>query len=245
MYKIKLEQFEGPLDLLLQLIEKQKFDITQVSLSQVADQFIEYLNQTKDLSLDELVDFLSVAAKLLLIKSKTLLPLLNPEEEEEIQKLEDQLKIYKEYFEASKKINEMLLKKNFCFVRERSLKNIIPIFSPPKNLNKNILAEIFAEILKNLEAIINPSVGEQKIIKRIFSLQEKIEQIKNLIFKRSKLSFNHLINSSKSKIEIIVNFLALLELIKQRNVIVSQEENFKEIFIQRNENVKINKIFDN
>ncbi|PKL72348.1 hypothetical protein CVV26_01630 [Candidatus Kuenenbacteria bacterium HGW-Kuenenbacteria-1] len=237
MYNIKLEQFEGPLDLLLQLIEKQKFDITQISLSQVADQFIEYLNQTKNLSLDELVNFLSVAAKLLLIKSKTLLPLLNLEEEEEIQNLENQLKIYKEYFEASKKINEMLLRKNFAFFREKSLKNIIPMFSPPKNLNKNILAEIFTEILKNLEITISPLV-EQKTMRKVFSIQEKIEQIKNLIFKRSKLSFDYLINSSKSKIEIIVNFLALLELIKQTSVIVSQKENFKEIIIQNNINLK-------
>lgn len=161
MYKIKLEQFEGPLDLLLRLIEQQKFDITRVSLSQVTDQFIEYLDQTEDLSLDELVDFLVVAVKLLLIKSKALLPSLNPEEEEEIQKLEDQLKIYKEYFEASKKIDEIILKKNFSFIREKSLK-IIPIFCPPKNLNKNILAEIFTEILKDLEAAINPIISEKK-----------------------------------------------------------------------------------
>ncbi len=231
MYKIKLEQFEGPLNLLLQLIEQQKFDITQISLSQVTDQFIEYLNQAEKLSLDELVDFLLVAAKLLLIKSKTLLPFLNSEEKEEIQKLEDQLKIYKEYFEASKKINEIILKKNFSFIREKFFKNIIPIFSPPKNLNKNILAETFTGILNNLEATIDP-LQEQKIIKRIFSLQEKIEQIKNLILKKSKLSFDHLIYLSKSKVEIIVNFLALLELIKQKNVIVVQEENFREIIIQ-------------
>jgi len=234
MYKIKLEQFEGPLDLLLRLIEQQKFDITQISLFQVADQFIEYLNQTKDLSLNELIDFLIVATKLLLIKSKMLLPSLNLKEEEEIQKLENQLKIYKEYFDASQKINEMIFKKNFSFTREKT-KPITSIFNPPQNLNKNVLAEIFAEVLKNLEVIVCPSTNEQKIIKKVFSLQEKIEHIKNLIFKKSKLSFNHLINSSKSKIEIIVSFLALLELIKQKHIIVVQEENFKEIIIQRNE----------
>jgi segregation and condensation protein A len=234
MYKIKLEQFEGPLDLLLRLIEQQKFDITQVSLSQVADQFIEYLNQAKNLSLGELADFLVVATKLLLIKSKTLLPFLNPDEEEEIQKLEGQLKIYKEYFDASQKINEIIFKKNFSFIREKT-ENIMPIFNPPKNLNKNILAEIFTEVLKNLEAIAHPSTVEQKIMKKIFSLQEKIEHIKNLIFKKSKLSFDHLIDSSKSKIEIIVSFLALLELIKQKHIIVVQEKNFQEIVIQRNE----------
>jgi segregation and condensation protein A len=234
MYKIKLEQFEGPLDLLLRLIEQQKFDITQVSLSQVADQFIEYLNQAKNLSLGELADFLVVATKLLLIKSKTLLPFLNPDEEEEIQKLEGQLKIYKEYFDASQKINEIIFKKNFSFIREKT-ENIMPIFNPPKSLNKNILAEIFTEVLKNIEAIVRPSTVEQKIIKKIFSLQEKIEHIKDLIFKKSKLSFDHLINSSKSKIEIIVSFLALLELIKQKHIIVVQEKNFQEIVIQRNE----------
>ncbi|MEK9130264.1 MAG: ScpA family protein [Patescibacteria group bacterium] len=233
MYQIKLEQFEGPLDLLLQLIERQKFDITQISLSQVADQFIKYLNQTKNLSLDELADFLVIAAKLLLIKSKTLLPLLNLEEEE-TQKLEEQLKIYKEYFDASKKINEIILKKNFTFTKEKSLKNILPIFNPPKKIDKNTLAKTFSEILKNIEITFNLLPNEKKIIKKIFSLQEKIEHIKNLIFQKSKLSFNHFINSSKSKVEIIVNFLALLELIKQKHIFVIQEENFREIIISKN-----------
>ncbi|MBI4653333.1 segregation/condensation protein A [Candidatus Kuenenbacteria bacterium] len=232
MHKIKLEQFEGPLDLLLLLIEQQKFDITKISLAEATDQYIEYLNQAKNLSLGELADFLVIATKLLLIKSKALLPFLNPEEEEEIQKLEEQLKIYKEYFDASKKINEIILKRNFSFTREKAL-NIMPIFSPPKSLNKNLLAEIFTEVLNDLEAMVHsPAVG-QTIMKKIFSLQEKIEHIKNLIFEKSKLSFNHLINSSKSKIEIIVSFLALLELIKQKHIIVIQEENFEEIIIQK------------
>jgi len=105
MYQIKLEKFEGPLDLLLKLIEEERLSINEISLSQVANKYLEFVNSTQNISLDELADFLTVSAKLILIKSRTLLPSLNFEEEGD--SLEKQLRIYKEYYEASKKIEEL------------------------------------------------------------------------------------------------------------------------------------------
>ena len=114
-YKVQLESWQGPLDLLLQLIESQEMDITKVSLATVADQFIAYMNANPNLKLEETADFLVVAAKLIYIKSKALLPTL--EIEDEGIDLEKQLKMYKEYLEASKKIQKILHKKKFCFMK--------------------------------------------------------------------------------------------------------------------------------
>lgn len=229
-YLIKLQQFQGPLDLLLQLIEDQKLDITQLSLAQVTDQYIEYLDQNPEIAPVELADFLVIAAKLLLIKSKELLPVLNWEQEEEASDLENQLKIYKEYYEASKVLHKIILKKNFSFAREKSLITIVPIFSAPKWLTKDVLVQTFQDVLKNLEPIVKLP---QETIKRVISLKEKIKQIRELILEKTQISFNHLINGSKSKIEIVVSFLALLELVKQKIVKVEQERMFEEILIMK------------
>ncbi len=227
-YLIRLQQFEGPLDLLLRLIEEQKLDITQVSLAQIANQYIEYINQNPDIPPSELADFLVIAAKLLLIKSKELLPVLSPEEEEEASNLEKQLKIYKEYYEASKILNKIILKKNFTFTRKTPLITQKPIFNPPLWLTKEILVQTFQKTLKNLKPIFKIP---QKTIKKIISLQEKIKQINELILKNSQINFSNLINGLKSKTEIILNFLALLELFKQKIIIIQQKETFGEITI--------------
>lgn len=227
-YLIRLQQFEGPLDLLLRLTEEQKLDITQVSLAQVADQYIEYINQNPDIPPSELADFLVIAAKLLLIKSKELLPILSPEEEEEVSNLEKQLKIYKEYYEASKILNKIILKKNFTFTRKTSLITQKSIFKPPSWLTKEIVAQTFQKILKNLKPIFKIP---QETVRKIISLQEKIRQINELILKNSQINFSNLINGLKSKTEIILNFLALLELFKQKIVIIQQKKTFGEITI--------------
>ena len=119
MLNIKINSFEGPLGLLLQLIEKEEMDITQVSLAKIADQYIEYINEADNINPEEMADFLVVATRLLLIKSKALLPFLYPEEEEEIKDLEFQLKMYKEFLEAMKKIEALIGRKRFMFPRKR------------------------------------------------------------------------------------------------------------------------------
>ena len=120
MYNIKIEQFEGPLDLLLQLTEQEKLDITRVSLAQIADQYLQYISQAENITLQNLADFLSVASKLILIKSKALLPLLefSPEEEEEIKDLEHQLAEYKKFKEAAGGLNLLLQNPLRFFSRE-------------------------------------------------------------------------------------------------------------------------------
>ncbi|TSC95948.1 MAG: segregation and condensation protein A [Parcubacteria group bacterium Athens1014_10] len=229
MYEIKLDQFEGPLDLLLHLIEGQKLDITQVSLSKIADQYIEYLDRAKDLKPEELADFLVIAAKLLLIKSRALLPVRGDEIEKEGFELEAQLRIYKKYIEISKKLHKIILKKNFSFPRQKTVS--FSAFIAPENIDKNILFNVFAKVLKNLEPLVKIP---KETIRRVFSLKEKIKEIQAVIFQNAKIKFNHLIKETSSKIDIIISFLALLELVKQRVVVVVQEESFEEITISRN-----------
>ncbi len=231
MYQFKLDQFEGPLDLLLQLIERQELNITQVSLAKVTDQYVEYINQIEDANPEELGDFLVIAAKLLLIKSRSLLPSVSNEIETEAYELEAQLKIYKEYLDASKNLHKMILQKKFSFPRPKNI--AFTAFIAPEGVDQNILLTIFSKILKNLEPLIRIPKG---VIKKVFSLKEKIKAIQALIFQGSRVEFKKIIDGAPSKIDIIISFLALLELVKQQSVVVVQEESFEEIIIIRNEN---------
>jgi segregation and condensation protein A len=229
VYKFKLEKFEGPLDLLLQLIEQEEMDITQVSLAHVTDQYLIYLNSTPDIATEELADFLVVAAKLLLIKSRTLLPQLGLTDEEGSD-LEHQLKIYREFYEASKVLNKMILKKHFLYPRERMAVRIDRVFNPPKSLTTDKLHELFLSVLRELEPWVN--MPREVMIKTI-SIRERIANIQQMITDKAMLSFRDLLKNSKNKTEIIVTFLAVLELVKQRSVAVVQEKVFDDIVIRK------------
>lgn len=233
MHKVKVEEFEGPLDLLLQLIEEQKLEITKVSLAQVTEQYIKILNSAQDqVRVEELADFLVVAARLLLIKSKALLPFLEWEDEEE-EDLTKQLKIYKEYLEAMKVVQEMLGKKRFSFARPKMFVKKEVEFSPPQKLKKDDLAQTFEDVLRGLDPLINLP---QQVIKKSINIQEKISQIRQRLYREATTNFSEILKEAKDKTEVIVSFLALLELIKQRTVTATQSENFNDITIERIKN---------
>jgi len=227
-YKVNLEQWQGPLDLLLQLIENQEMDITKISLAKVADQFIEYMN-IKRISLEETADFLVVAAKLIYIKSKALLPTL--ELEEEGVDLERQLKMYKEYLEASKQIQKILRKNKFCFSKEKFPEGITgQVFYVPKSITVNKLRNVYAQVINRIKPFV---MLPKKIIEKTVKLSEKIQHIKDLIMKEACSSFNKLLCDSKSKTEKIVSFLAILELVKQKIINVEQNELFEDITFKK------------
>lgn len=230
MYKIKLEKFEGPLDLLLQLIESADLDITEVALSKVTDQYMQYLEQVEKKQPEELADFLVVASKLLLIKSKALLPNLDFEDEDVAEDLETQLKIYKEFYEASKKIEEMIAQKRYMFVRQKIAVDVDVIFNPPKKADKNYLRDIFKEIIKDIEPIVKLP---KKSMLRAISIKQKIVNIQDEISKKIKLNFSELLAGANDKTELVVTFLSVLELVKQRTVVVRQEEMFSEIVVEK------------
>lgn len=232
MHKIKIQDFEGPLDLLLQLIEDQKMEITKVSLAQVTEQYIQVLNQSApdQISAEDLADFLVVAARLLLIKSKALLPFLEWGEEDEGEELTKQLKIYKEYLEACKVIQKMIAKKRFGFSREKLLIHEEIGFAPPPKLVKDKLAQVFKEIINGLAPILNLPT---EVIKKTINIQEKIAQIRERIFRETSTRFSEILKEAKDKTEVIVSFLALLELIKQKTVTVKQDKVFDDITIEK------------
>jgi segregation and condensation protein A len=222
------------MSLLLQLIEQQELDITQISLAQVADQYIGYIRQLASMDPEDLADFLVVAAKLLLIKSKALLPYLYPEEEEEIKDLEEQLKMYKEFLDATKKIQAMIGKKRFMFARPWNRKALIfadKFFSPPKKLKAEDLSMVYHDLINRIKPFIS-QLAEEKLERKI-NIEEKIAAIESSLLDRLKIGFSKILLGAKSKTEIIVSFLAMLELIKQKTIFVEQTELFGEIEINR------------
>lgn len=232
MHKVKVELFEGPLDLMLQLIEDQKLEITKVSLSVITDQYIKILNESQpsQLRAEELADFLVVAARLLLIKSKALLPFLQWGEEDEGEELTQQLKIYKEYLEASKIIAGMISKKRFAFARQKMLVDKEIEFAPPKKLKAADLALTFAQIIRALDPFVNLPT---EVIRKTISIQEKIASIREKIYTNATTNFSEILKEAKDRTEVIVSFLALLELIKQRAVFVNQTNTFDDIIIEK------------
>ena len=226
-YQIKLEQFEGPLDLLLNLIEEEKLDITKVSLARVADQYLGYIKENKNIKLENLADFLSVASKLILIKSKALLPFLqfSEEEEEEIKDLSKQLEEYKKFKDVSMKIAELSGNGKFSFTRE-VFEGVGPLFYPPENINVFDLKKYFQLVLAEIPVI---EKLEEEFVKEIMTLEEKINNLRLAIQERAEISFSELTSEAKEKVDIIVSFLAVLEMVKQKIIDVEQNDIFREI----------------
>lgn len=229
-YNVSLDKFSGPLDLLLQLIEQEELDISQVALAKVTDQYLAYLDQTPDLPANELADFLVIATKLLVIKSKVLLPKMADEEEDSAEQLEAQLKMYKEYLEASKKIGALIGLRRYAFTRERLPIDYRPKFSPPPNLGLNDLTEIFREVIKRIEYVTSLP---QKIMERVVSLKEMVTGIREALHKANKMSFKEVIANAKTKSDVVICFMALLELIKSGEAAVNQKGIFDEIEVEK------------
>jgi segregation and condensation protein A len=233
-YTIATPVYEGPLDLLLQLIERAELDITKLSLALVTDQYLEYIHNVTDLSADDVSAFLVIAAKLLQIKSEALLPRppqREPGEEDPGEALARQLIIYKRYREIA----------GILYQREEAgLRTYLRVAPPPKlegsiDLTgisiEDIAAaaqEIFADLSRAdaLKAVVPPS--------RV-TIREKISLITDSLRHQKYVSFRSLINHGNSRLEIVVTFLAMLELIKRHLVRVSQEGLFGNISLEVSE----------
>lgn len=224
----KIEKFEGPLELLLELIESEKLPIAEVSLAQVADQFLQYVETSEDLPAETIADFLTVAAKLMVIKARLLIDWMTPEEEDG-PSLEQQLKMYKDYRDASKWIYERLRLEKFAYSRPKTVMLVTPKFTPPQELSKDRMAEIFARALERLKPIIELP---KRVIARAVTIAEKINLFKNFINQRQQFKFHETLESS-TRTEVIVSFLAMLELVKQRVIDVVQDDHLSDIHINR------------
>lgn len=230
--QIKTAQFEGPLDLLLQLIEEQRMDISTVALAGVTEQFLAYVKNLKEKNPVNLADFLVIAAKLLVIKSKSLLPNLElgAEEEEAAFDLTSQLLLYKKYKEVAKFLRRLDIKRKQSWTRDVDLSDRIS-FVPDPGVDIAVLIQSLKTLAAELKNIIRLP---QEIMKEVISISDKIAHIQQLIADKLETSLSSLIKEAKSKTEVIVTFLALLELTKQRIISLEQTEHFADIVIRKN-----------
>lgn len=226
--------YEGPLDLLLQLIEHSELDITKVSLSLVTDQYLEYIKQITDLEADEVSAFLVIATKLLQIKSEALLPrppAREPGEEDPGEALARQLIAYKRYRE----IAAILMQRE-----DSGFRTYLRVAPPPKlEGNVDLTGVSLADIVSAAQEIyldLNVSDALRSVVPPArFTIREKIYLITDSLKKNPNLAFRSLISKGNSRLEIVVTFLAMLELIKRHLVRVSQDGLFGDISLEVSE----------
>jgi len=232
MHQFTLEKFEGPLDLLMGLIEKNKLQITEISLTQVTDQYLAYLENLASLPSAEVADFLLIASRLIYLKSRYLLPDFNISDEEDAGFLERQLKIYRQYYEASKTINHLYnSKKKYALIRDVPYRRVMTEkFLPPRHVSVAVLAKIFQEVLDKIERVVNLP---KSVMSRAISIGEKIKHLRDLLVSAGTFNFNSLVKNKKDKLEVVVSFLAMLELIKQREIVVEQTIIFGDLSIKK------------
>lgn len=219
--------------LLLELIEGEKLNITEISLARVTDQYLEYLKSIGAVEPRHLVDFLGVASRLILIKSRAILPSLelNEDEEESIKDLERRLEEYKRFRDAARFLGEQFGKNMRAFSREL-YKGMIAAFSPPSDVKADDLCAAFQQTLNELPAKEEP-LPQEKIIIAV-SLEEKIKDLIKRIQDKLEESFQGMIAGKATKTEIIITFLAVLELIKQQTLTAHQSHLFGDIRLSVN-----------
>jgi segregation and condensation protein A len=229
-YNVKTHIFEGPLDTLLSLIEKRKLFINDISLAQVADDYIAYIKSLEDFPIADSAHFILIASTLVLIKSKSLLPNLTLSEEEEhsIEDLEARLREYQKYKELSRHLKERFGIQTE-YLRLPS-KDKIVVFTPDKNTNISKLEEIIRSVILGIP---KKELVPKAVVKQVISLEETIVSLTRRITESMKMSFKDFAGVGKvEKVNIIVSFLAMLELVKQGIIQVRQDRDFHDIEIE-------------
>lgn len=224
--------YEGPLDLLLDLIEHAELDITTVSLAAVTEQYLDYLHQLEETHADEISAFLVIAAKLVQIKSEALLPrppAREPGEEDVGAALVEQLRLYKRFKEIARLLAER---------KEQNLRTYLRLAPPPKLEEKLDLSNITIADLIEAAREVYAKEGEKQALGTVISapkvtIREKIELISKKLGTAEHARFRELLGEEPTRIEIVVTFLALLELVKRYRVSAKQEGLFADIEIER------------
>ncbi|MCF7833876.1 MAG: segregation/condensation protein A [Candidatus Pacebacteria bacterium] len=233
LYKVKTPIFEGPFSVLLSLVEERKLFINEVSLAEVTDSYLKYLEQKRDVHYREMSGFMVVAATLILIKSKSLLPnlSLSNEEESEIHNLADRLKLYEMYTGLSLKLKSIFGEKLIFPLAER--KQIQVVFLPDEKITKENMMILVQETLNRMPK--KESLPEVEV-KKVISLEEMIESLTDRIQEAVKMSFREWSGKAvtkEEKVTVIVSFLAMLELVRQGLLDAVQENTFEDIVIEK------------
>ncbi len=230
-YNVKTHVFEGPLELLLSLIEKRKLFISDISLAQVADDYISHIKSYENtVNMADMAQFILVASTLVLIKSKSLLPTLDlsSEEQESIDDLEDRLKQYQKYKALSVHLRQRF-GINIEYFRVPPKDNLI-VFAPDKNTNVSRLHETIRSVLTSMP---KKEFVPKAVVQKVISLEEMMENLSDRITRSIKMSFKDFSGHGKAeKVNVIVSFLAMLELVKQGIINVRQDRDFHDIEIE-------------
>jgi segregation and condensation protein A len=231
-YKVKLEVFEGPLDLLLYLIKQDEIDIYDISLERITRQYLEYLQAFKELNIELAGEFIVMAANLIYLKSRSLLPVDQQPPEEDAEEddprwdLIRQLIEYKKFKEAAADLHLRQLEQERIFARQGTS---LPLQEPLRLEEVGIfqLINAFQTVIKRIEA----RQDVQEIFAERFSVSEKIDIILQRVANDTRLRFSDLFGAAVSRVEVVVTFLALLELIRLKQVRAFQKNMFEEIEI--------------
>jgi segregation and condensation protein A len=219
--------------LLLELIEQNQLDITEISLAKVTDQYLEIVS-SKEFPPAQLADFLLIASRLILIKSKILLPflILTEEEEQEAKELQFALEEYRRYKNQTKIIQRLFWSRNLILSRQL-WQGREAVFMPPRKLSFKKIFQTFISLTASLEKFILPE--ETGYLEKTASVEQRIREIIKKVENQAVLSFNNLVANSAKKIDIIINFLAVLFLFHEKVISLEQEVHFEEIRIKRAE----------
>jgi segregation and condensation protein A len=232
-YQIKTGAFEGPFHLLLSLIEERKFFINDLSLAQVTEDYLNYVNKLEKLNVQEISNFIVIAATLILIKSKSLLPNLNltAEEEGDIHNLEERLKLYELYTKLGGYLKDMFGEKIIFTPLER--KNEVLIFLPDEQITKESMMTFAHGALDKVpKKVFLPEVE----VKKVISIEEMISKLTQRIEETLEMNFKDFAGKAKTKEEkvvVIIGFLAMLELVRQGILHAIQEGSFEDIIIKK------------
>lgn len=235
-YKVKLENFEGPLDLLCHLIDKNKMDIYDINLSEITDQYIEYINEMEKMNLELTSEFLIMASTLLYLKSKNLLPNQGDDEKELTEEeLLQRIIEYKKYKEITKTMREMY--KNSSNVVYKLPETIeLPKQKLEREYKKNLIIEKYAEIIEKNASRLNQNAKniEKIAITETYTVADKVKTMFKALLHQKKFIFNKLFPKQNcSKPEIVTAFTGLLELSRRSKVITNQEKLFGDITVEK------------
>ena len=231
-YKITIDNFDGPLDLLLHLIKENNIDIYDIKVEEIAKQYLDYIESMKNLNLSIASEYLVMASELIEMKSRILLPKREEEDTDEYEEdprevLIERLLAYKKYKEVTKEFKDLELTRKLVISKEQE--NLSKYLKEEENENLSVsdLVDAFNNLLekKRLEKPV-----QTKITKKELSVTEKVIKIRDILKKKRKVNFEDLFENS-SKEEIIVSFLSILEMLKKDEIIVKQENNFNNIIV--------------
>lgn len=239
---IRIESFEGPFDVLFKLIEKNKIDIYDIPIAELTDQYISYIQSMEKDDMDSMSEFIVMAATLLEIKSKMMLP-SETEKKEEDDPREELVKRLLEY-KKFRKIAEILCKRDkengisYFKERDKSIIESVKEAAPPNideilnGVDLNMLYSAFEEVLKRKDSRIDKNrIGFNSVKKAIFNIGDKMRYISDILIVKKRFKFNEIFRKDTTKAEVVVTFLAMLELIKVKKILVVQESVFDEIVI--------------